>query len=282
MVELILLNITYNTLKSLFINGAGLYQPVAGKSIGQYIELQKILPYYPQLKLWFNYCFTPLKPALYNLNKNICFLDIDKNKNITSFILGCDWCSIVNGVIETAKQNIIKTPKLIELIDFEKLKSYDKYLDFCLVNRIEKLTNKQIEKWCEYTFGKININLLIFSQLYLKFEIIELRWCPFKRSKEFYYRNKDKRYLEPTEKMIYEVGKILSNYETITCNNCPKIINKNWKYTKSNKHSIFQPFLDYMIEEINKSYYVTKQCFITIPKIKIILIIILVYLFLVD
>ena len=47
--------------------------------------------------------------------------------------------------------------------------------------------------------------------------------------------------------MIYEVGKILSIHETITCNNCPKVVNKNWKYTKSNKHSIFQPLLDYIM-----------------------------------
>ena len=71
-------------------------------------------------------------------------------------------------------------------------------------------------------FGKKSIDLLLFSQIYLKLEMIELRWCPFKRSKEFYYRNKDKQYLEPTEKMRYEVGKILSKHETITCNNCPK------------------------------------------------------------
>lgn len=83
--------------------------------------------------------------------------------------------------------------------------------------------------------------------------MIELRWCPFKRSKEFYYRNKDNRYLEPTEKIIYEIGKILSEHDTITCNNCPRVINEKWKYTKSNKLSIFQPLLDYMVYEINKS-----------------------------
>jgi len=129
----------------------------------------------------------------------------------------------------------------------------NEYLDFSLVDRVEKLSNNKIEEWCKTTFRKKSNNLLLFSQIYLKFEMIELCWCHFKRSEEFYYRNKDKRYLEPIEKTIYEVGKILSKHETITCNNCPKIVNKKYKYTKSNKHSIFQPLLDYMIEEINKS-----------------------------
>jgi len=153
--------------------------------------------------------------------------------------------------METVKQNVIKHPTILKQIDFEKLKIMDTYIDFILIDRKEKLTNKQIEKWCEKTFGKITIDLLLLSSLYLKGEMIELRWCPFKRSKKFYYRNKDKRYLEPTEKTIYKVGKILSNYETITCNNCPKVVNENWKYTKSNTQSIFQPLLDYMIKEIN-------------------------------
>lgn len=83
--------------------------------------------------------------------------------------------------------------------------------------------------------------------------MVELRWCPFKRSKKLYYRNKDKRYLEPSENMIYEIGKILSKHEIITCSNCPKVVNEKWQYTKSNKRSIFQPLLNYMIEEINKS-----------------------------
>jgi hypothetical protein len=245
------------------------------------IELVKIYPHYPFLKLIMNYLFTPLKPALHNLDKNVCFLhlrsfktppsgavmsdedDADcafsmrKGVNIDDkyvcLRLGCDWCSIVNGIMETAKQNIIKNPKLVKRIDFEKLKIADKYLDFILVDRKEKLTNDKIEKWCQKTFGKTTTDLLLLSQIYLKIEMIELQWCPFKRSKEFYYRNKDKRYLEPTEQMIYEFGKIISKHETITCNNCPKVINEKWKYTNSNKPSVFQPLLDYMMEEIHFS-----------------------------
>ena len=243
MEELLLFNISNNSVKTYLMYGSGL-----GKVS---IESVKIMPHYQFLKIIMNYLFIPLKPVLHNLDKNVCFMDIDdKYSNIR---ISCDWCSICNGIVETAKQNIITNPKITKSIDVDKLKYFDKYLDFILVDRTEKITNEKIEEWCENTFGKISIDLLLFSQIYLKIEMIELRWCPFKRSKEFYYRNKDKRYLEPTEKMIYEIGKILSKHETITCNNCPKVVNEKWKYTKSNKHSIFQPLLDYMIDEIKKS-----------------------------
>ena len=249
--EIVLILLSIITVK-LFLNNKddGVYNRVGSTTIN---ELIKIYPHYPFLKLIMNYLFTPLKPALDDLDKNVCFLDIEENKETITFIVGCDWCSICNGIVETAKQNIIKNPENLKLIDFEKLNVFDKYLNFILIDRTEKLTNDKIEEWCENIFGNKSTHLLLFSQIYLKIEMIELRWCPFKRSKRLYYRNKDKRYLEPNEKMIYEVGKILSNNETITCNNCPKIVNENWNYTKSNKRSIFQPLLDHMIGEINKS-----------------------------
>ncbi len=250
MEEELLLHSLSNAAQNIMSVGGGAYRPAGFKTP---IEFMKICPQYQVLKLNMDDLFTPLKPVLRNLDKNVVFLDISENREIVSFIMGCDWCSICNGIVETAKQNIIKNPELVKQIDFEKLKNVVNYLDFCLVDRVEKITNEKIEEWCENTFGKISIDLLLFSQIYLKLEMIELRWCPFKRSKEFYYRNKDKRYLEPTEKMIYEVGKILSEHETITCNNCPQVVNENWKYTESNKQSIFQPLLDYMCKEISKS-----------------------------
>ena len=244
--DLLLFNISNKTVKTYIMFGVDM-----DGGNNNLVEGIKIMPHYLGLKSITKYLFTPLKPSLYNLDKNVCFMEIDdKYSNIR---ISCDWCSLCNGIVETAKQNIIKTPKIIKSVDFENLKIMNENLDSILVYKTEKLTNDKIEEWCENTFGKISSDLLLFSQIYLKFEMIELRWCPFKRSKEFYYRNKDKRYLEPTEKMIYEVGKILSNYETIRCTNCPKVVNENWKYTKSNKQSIFQPLLDYMMEEINKT-----------------------------
>lgn len=211
-------------------------------------EYWRILPHFINLKIMIR-IFHVLKPGLSNMDDNICFLDIhEKYENIK---IACDWCSICNGMIETLKQNLIENPDLIKEINMKKIYFCNKYLDFVLNNRKTKITNNEIEEWCKKTFIKKTNDLLLLSSIYLKLESIELRWCPFKRSKEFYYRNKDKRYLLPTEKVIHRIGKILSKHETITCNNCPKIINENWKYSKSNKNSIFQPLLDYMMNEIN-------------------------------
>jgi hypothetical protein len=245
MEDILLLNISNIAMTTYLFKGGGL----GDNSL--LIESVKIAPHYPFLKIVMCYLFTPLKATLYNLDTNVCFMEIDdKYSNIK---ISCDWCSICNGIVETAKQNIIKNPGLVKQIDFQNLKNMDHYLDFSLIDRTERITNDKIEQWCETTFGRKSTDLLLFSQIYLKIGIIELRWCPFKRSKELYYRNQDERYLEPTEQIIYEIGKILSTHETITCNNCPKVVNKEWKYTKSNQESIFQPLLDYMIEEISKS-----------------------------
>lgn len=195
-----------------------------------FYEKFKISPTYPVLKIFYDYIFTPLIPALHGLDKNISFMDIDINDPF--FIMNCDWCSIFNGTIHTAIENIKKDNNLLSKIDFNKLKYGDKYLDFILVDR--KVSNK------------VENNILL--NMYLKSEMIELRWCPFKRSKD-YYRNKDNRFLEPSQQMLFEVGKILSNHETITCNNCPKIINANWK-RKSNATSAFKLLLDHMLRKI--------------------------------
>ncbi len=251
--DLILLKISNQVILSSFKCGKNFpYKNVLNS------EVSKIYPYYYNLKKFMSF-FEILKPALKGLENNVCFLNIDINKCI---IINCDWCSLCNGVIETVKQNLISNPELINKIDFKKLLSFDNYFDDVLINRKFKLTNQDIENYCNNTFHKITIDLLLISKIYLKLEQIELRWCPFKRSKESYYRNKDNRFLNPTEKSIYEIGKILANNDTITCNNCPKIINDNWKFGKCNTtqmglcpldttKSIFQPLLEYMINDIN-------------------------------
>lgn len=243
--ELLLLSISN---KSMYVYAT--YGGVFCKRLDDYKEGFQIMPHFPFLKMIMNNLFRPLIKTLSDLEKNVCFLQIsNKYENIK---ISCDWCSICNGITETAKNAIIKNPELIKEIDFDKLKYIDKYLNNILINRKTKVSGQQIEKWCKDTFGYINSSFLLLSRIYLKLEMIELRWCPFKRSKQFYYRNKDARYLKPTPTMVNEIGKILCEHDTITCNNCPKIINENWKYTKSNTKSTFQPLLDYMMEEIEK------------------------------
>jgi hypothetical protein len=241
--DLILLNIQNKAIK---VYKENVHPVVQSKTSYEHL---RVLPHYINLKIFMR-VFHILKPAITNMIDNICFLDIhEKYENIK---IACDWCSICNGVFETVKQNINDNPGLIKEIDIQKIKFFDKYLDFVLNYRTKKISDSEIEEWCNNTFRKKTNDLLLLSRIYLKLELIELRWCPFKRSKEFYYRNKDHRYILPTEKVFHKMGKILSEHETITCSNCPKIINDNWKYTKSNKKSIFQPLLDYMTEEINK------------------------------
>jgi hypothetical protein len=136
------------------------------------------------------------------------------------------------------------------VIKKHEIKVLDSRLDFILVDRKEKVTDDQLYQWTKNTFNTVNNQTLLLGGIYLKLELVERRWCPFKRSKEFYYRNKDNRFLDPTEQVINEIGDILNKYETITCNNCPKIVNEKWKYTKSNTKSIFKPLLDHLMEQI--------------------------------
>lgn len=104
------------------------------------------------------YIFVPLKRALNNLETNVCFLEIDDKYE--DLKISCDWCSICNGIVETAKQNIIKNPRIIKLIDFRKLQVLDKLFDFVLIDRTEKLINKKTEEWCYNTFEKLYMIIL--------------------------------------------------------------------------------------------------------------------------
>ena len=180
--ELILLNISNKIIIKYFFFKSGKFYYMNSDAKESY----KIAPHYFNLKLFMDIFFHPLKSILYNLNKNICFLEINIYDDIK---ISCEWCSICNGVIHTVKENIIKKPSLIKKINLNKLKKMEKYLDFILIDRKIKLKKKEIIKWSKKTFNKISIDYLLISSIYLKLELIELRWCPFKRSKKFYYRN---------------------------------------------------------------------------------------------
>ena len=97
--------ISIQTIFIYFIKGSGLDK----KSNS---EGYKIIPTVFFLRKIMNYLFTPLIPALYNLDENVCFLEIDDKYN--NIKISCDWCSICNGIVETAKQNIIKNHNLLK------------------------------------------------------------------------------------------------------------------------------------------------------------------------
>lgn len=228
-------------------------RPFLDNTISNNIEAIKVAPTYLVMKLFMSYAFNPLKPALSGLENQISFINVDHE----SLKMSCDWCSICNGVIETAKINIIKNPALIDAIDFDGLSVINKYLSFALSGRKKTIKRRHAKQWCAAVFPQATFryiidhrlnNLIMFGLVYLKLESLELRWCPFKRAKEFYYRNHDPRYMPLNHQTIYLMGKILAHHETITCNNCPQLINQhtNFKPTRS----IFEPLLNYMLDEI--------------------------------
>lgn len=197
---------------------------------------------YPFMRFVCDYCYEPFKHLLFGLEDNVSFMEIE-----CDFRRGCDWCSLTNGMCETVRINLQRNPDAP--LDITKLEILNSYFDIVLANRKTKVI---ADEWCLATFGKITRELLLFSQIYLKVEQIELRWCPFKRSRETYYRNKDVRYLEPSVQMMYEVGKILATNDTITCNNCPKLLNQCDQFPRATTPSLFQPLLDAMLREIEQ------------------------------
>jgi hypothetical protein len=207
------------------------------------MEALKIVPLYWTMRLFYTHGFTALRPALSGLDKNICFINTDHE----SLKLSCDWCSIVNGTVETAKINLQDSPQLWPTIDSEKLKIIDRYLDFALSARKTKITRPEAAAFARAAFKMADEPQIIFSLIFLKLEQIELRWCPYKRACT-YYRAKDPRYLPHDKKTIYEVGRILSEHETITCNNCPRVVNQALDWPAG--RSIMDEFLQYMLARV--------------------------------
>lgn len=192
--------------------------------------------------------FMPLRHALFGLQNNISFLYADLGKNLEIFKINCDWCSVCNGIIHTAITNVARNPELRNRINYNKLKIVSHFLDACLANRTNKVLPEKIAAHARATFGSSTRGLYMLSKIYLQLEQVELRWCPFKRSKDFYYRNSDPRYITPDLQNIYTIGKLLSQHETVSCENCPVLINSRLKLKRET--SLFQPFLDLMIENL--------------------------------
>ena len=91
-----------------------------------------------------NYLFTPLKPSLHNLDKNVCFMNVQGLDYMINN--NCDWCSICNGILETAKQNIIKKLKHVYRngqIGSDILQKKNKKL-------LEKSNRQALKDWKEF------------------------------------------------------------------------------------------------------------------------------------
>lgn len=221
--------------------------------LGEYSvrELMKIYPSKLFIKVFLNLAVKPLRTCLHGLSDNVSFLTIEVADLLR---VSCDWCSLCNGIFETAKQNLIHDPSQWNTIDEKDLYVLNNFLDFILDERKIKIMDEDVNEFHNQNFSETPLNMKqrYFSMCYLKFESIELRWCPFKRSKEFYYRNKDHRFINPTKENIKTVGLILMQNETITCNNCPDLLNKNQNafipdyQNTSIEANIFAPLLEYI------------------------------------
>jgi hypothetical protein len=196
----------------------------------------KLYPSYPVLKLFIILFIEPLKPLLHNVGDNISFLKI----NNCVFSISCDWCSIVNGVLETVRINLNENPELLDQVDFDKL-------NLCLYFINDDWSKERINRYRTKIFGKIltednaeRINLI--TKFYAYAEETEEKWCPFKRAAKLYYRNP--KYMSLTERNIRKFGKIISK-TNIKCQNCNFELNKTIKRKKTDNY-IFQPMLYYL------------------------------------
>jgi hypothetical protein len=196
--------------------------------------------------------FIPLRRCLQGLADNVSFLYIDLPENLEAFRASCDWCSICNGMIHTAVENLKRQPWLASTIDCGILR-VSEFLDQALARRRHTVSQDEIMLWCQRTFHHLTPSLLTVSKIYLQLEQVELRWCPFKRSKAFYYRNRDPRYITPTLENIQKIGEVLARDETVSCERCPREVNAALpprNETGTVPVSIFQPLLDHMVSEL--------------------------------
>jgi hypothetical protein len=202
-----------------------------------------IFPSYPVLKIFVHLFVEPLKPLLSNVEDNISFLKI----NNCGFSISCDWCSIVNGVLETVRVNLNKKPELLDQVDFETLyklfviKQYVYFFD-------DDWPKERINKHCRRLFGNILTKdnaerLHIIAKCYAYAEDTEEKWCPFKRAAKLYYRNP--KYMSLSERNIRKFGKIISKTKLV-CHHCNDFLNQTIQRKKTDNY-IFQPMLDYLV-----------------------------------
>ena len=94
-------------------------------------------------------------------------------------MINCDYCSLVNGVIHTAVENVKRDMSLVQLINVDRVSFAVRYFDVVLMHRLSRPTNVDVHMWCISAFGSSNEKLMLLSKLYLQLETVELRWCPF-------------------------------------------------------------------------------------------------------
>jgi hypothetical protein len=210
-------------------------------------ESSVIVPNRTTITMIYRDGFIPLRHCLAGLNDNVSFLYTVLPANMELFRVSCDWCSLCNGMIHTAVENLRRHPHLSDTITPEILR-FSRFLDRALARRQHRVSSSEIMTWCRHTFGRYTPSLVVVSKIYLQLEQVELRWCPFKRTKAAYYRNGDKRYVTPTLQNIQKIGAVLARNETVSCEQCPRAVNA--ALPTRPEMSLFEPLLSYMVEQL--------------------------------
>jgi len=171
-------------------------------------------------------------------------------------IINCDYCSLVNGlsklVIDSAKQYITSNPQKIATIPISN--DIIEFVNLALLMRTKQITDNDVNDYISLTFGnkyssfapEIYKRLFVWSNFYLSLEQVEMRFCPFK-SMGNYYRNTNPNFLPINSDTIYQAGKILSQFDTIECYLCSKVLNQQM----DKKYIVQDPTQSPMLEFYN-------------------------------
>jgi hypothetical protein len=199
------------------------------------------------------------KPELLRgLRENVCFLHNPGKALSPQFVMHCDWCSLLNGICHTIKENAGSGTDAEALIgvaaeQFDQAGAYMRFAMASRGNRDDAEFAKDADAYCEEAFGSTHASLRSFSRFALRLERVELVWCPFKRCAEDYYRNRDPRYSsEPSpdaEAALYtKLGAMLG--DDVACRDCAASFNAAFPLEGSNARSIYQGLLDALCDDV--------------------------------
>jgi hypothetical protein len=220
---------------------------IKNKQNGHSPIIENIIKYNKNTSIYEGILISPINPILLKLYANVYFsFKPILIKPLSEYIVfsrlnisnkdraNCDWCSIANGlfklIIDSIKYHIKNNNiNLLLKVNLLYLNILIKYIKTTLVFRKKQITKNNIIEYINTEIGSYNKKLynIIYKSayIYLLVEQIELRWCPFK-SMQKYYRNTNPNYVPINNKIIYEVGRILSKYETIECVFCNNVIHE--------------------------------------------------------
>ena len=195
---------------------------------------------------------------LRGLRQNVCFLHNPGKTLSPQFVMHCDWCSLLNGICHTIRQNAGSGADAEALLgvaaeEFDRAGAYMRFAMASRGNRDDAQFAADADAYCEQAFGSTHASLRSFSRFALRLERVELVWCPFKRCAEDYYRNGDPRYAKApsaeAETALYTtLGAMLG--DDVACRDCAASFNAAFPLEGSNTRSIYQGLLDALCDDV--------------------------------